>query len=201
MLFLQSEDEQLARALALSMEEAGSSPEQQQQQQQLSPRSAAAAAAAARAPVAPPPQPAAPPARPQQPLPKPRAASPIRSHPPPSRSNGSNGVGANVTGLQQATGGAPVCVLLPGGAVVVRRVIDSDNSCLFNAVGYVMEGSRTRAPALRAIIARDVIADPLSWSEAVLGKEPGDYCSWIQRKDSWGGAIELSILSRWVPGE
>jgi len=35
------------------------------------------------------------------------------------------------------------------GAVLARRVIASDNSCLFNAVGYVMEGSRARAPELR----------------------------------------------------
>lgn len=31
----------------------------------------------------------------------------------------------------------------------MRRVIASDNSCLFNAVGYVMERSRDRAAALR----------------------------------------------------
>ena len=35
------------------------------------------------------------------------------------------------------------------GAVVARRVIASDNSCLFNAVGYVMEGSRSKAAELR----------------------------------------------------
>ena len=32
---------------------------------------------------------------------------------------------------------------------MVRRIIASDNSCLFNAVGYVMEGSRAQAPKLR----------------------------------------------------
>ena len=35
------------------------------------------------------------------------------------------------------------------GRVAVRRVIASDNSCLFNAVGYVMERSREAAPELR----------------------------------------------------
>ena len=35
------------------------------------------------------------------------------------------------------------------GRAAVRRVIASDNSCLFNAVGYVMERSRDRAPELR----------------------------------------------------
>ena len=41
---------------------------------------------------------------------------------------------------------------LPDGTAVVRRVIDADNSCLFNAVGYVMQGSRSRAPALRSVL-------------------------------------------------
>ena len=45
--------------------------------------------------------------------------------------------------------GAGLSVALPDGTAVVRRVIDADNSCLFNAVGYVMEGSRSRAPELR----------------------------------------------------
>ncbi|KAL3333531.1 hypothetical protein AABB24_033549 [Solanum stoloniferum] len=32
---------------------------------------------------------------------------------------------------------------------IVRRVIPSDNSCLFNAVGYVMDRDRNKAPELR----------------------------------------------------
>jgi len=43
-------------------------------------------------------------------------------------------------------------VTLPDGTAVVRRVIDADNSCLFNAVGYVMQGSRSRASALRSVL-------------------------------------------------
>ncbi|KAE8669865.1 hypothetical protein F3Y22_tig00112215pilonHSYRG00109 [Hibiscus syriacus] len=33
--------------------------------------------------------------------------------------------------------------------IVVRRVIPSDNRCLFNAVGYVMDHDKTKAPELR----------------------------------------------------
>ena len=47
--------------------------------------------------------------------------------------------------------GAGLSATLPDGTAVVRRVIDADNSCLFNAVGYVMQGSRSRAPALRSV--------------------------------------------------
>lgn len=36
---------------------------------------------------------------------------------------------------------------------MVRRVIDADNSCLFNAVGYLMEKSNKVGPKLRGVIA------------------------------------------------
>lgn len=85
---------------------------------------------------------------------------------------------------------------MPDGTCVVRRVIDSDNSCLFNAVGYTMEGLRYKAPVLRQVIVEGVLADSASWSEAVLGKPPVEYCAWIDDPHHWGGAIELSILAK-----
>lgn len=112
-----TEDEQLARAIALSMGEAVPD----------LPPAAAPATAAAR-PVAAPAAAAAPPRR---------AASPVRAHP----TNGSSSGSA-------AQQGAPTAVKLPDGTAVVRRIIDSDNSCLFNAVGYVALG-RTRKEASR----------------------------------------------------
>lgn len=57
-------------------------------------------------------------------------------------------------------GPAPTAVRLADGSCVVRRVIPSDNSCLFTAVGYVMENDRGRAAALRKVIADAVAADP-----------------------------------------
>lgn len=57
-------------------------------------------------------------------------------------------------------GPAPTSFRLADGSSVVRRIIDSDNSCLFNAVGYVMERSRRKAQELRQVIARVVAADP-----------------------------------------
>jgi hypothetical protein len=32
----------------------------------------------------------------------------------------------------------------------------------------------------RQVIADAVLADPFEWNEAVLGKEPADYCRWIK---------------------
>ncbi|XP_010675713.2 OVARIAN TUMOR DOMAIN-containing deubiquitinating enzyme 2 isoform X1 [Beta vulgaris subsp. vulgaris] len=78
---------------------------------------------------------------------------------------------------------------------VVRRVIPSDNSCLFNAVGYVMDHDKQKASELRQVIAATVCSDPVKYSEAFLGKPNEAYCSWILDSEKWGGAIELSILA------
>uniref|UniRef100_A0A5B7A8B7 Ubiquitin thioesterase OTU n=3 Tax=Davidia involucrata TaxID=16924 RepID=A0A5B7A8B7_DAVIN len=79
--------------------------------------------------------------------------------------------------------------------IVVRRVIPSDNSCLFNAVGYVMDHDKHKAPELRQVIAATVASDPTKYSEAFLGKPNKEYCEWILNPEKWGGAIELSILA------
>ncbi|PKA59546.1 ubiquitin thioesterase OTU1 [Apostasia shenzhenica] len=84
---------------------------------------------------------------------------------------------------------------------VVRRVIPSDNSCLFNAVGYVMDHDKHRAPELRQVIAATVASDPKKYNEVFLGKPNVDYCSWILNSEKWGGAIELSILSAYYGRE
>lgn len=81
---------------------------------------------------------------------------------------------------------------------MIRRVIASDNSCLFNAVGYALEGHRRDvAPELRDIIAGFILSDPVTYCEALLGKPTEQYCEWIRRPESWGGAPELSILSQY----
>jgi ubiquitin thioesterase OTU1 len=49
-------------------------------------------------------------------------------------------------------------------------------SCLFNAVGYVMEHTRTKASELRSLIAAVVASDPETYNEAFLGKPNDEYC-------------------------
>ncbi|XP_016350086.1 ubiquitin thioesterase OTU1-like [Sinocyclocheilus anshuiensis] len=87
--------------------------------------------------------------------------------------------------------------------VIERHVVPADNSCLFTSVNYVMEGVYDPgcAPEMRGLIAQIVASDPSAYSEAVLGKTNEDYCSWIRRDDTWGGAIEISILSKFYQGE
>jgi len=48
---------------------------------------------------------------------------------------------------------------------------------------------------MREIIANAVKDNQIEFSEAVLGKPNKDYCEWIRNPNSWGGAIEVSILS------
>lgn len=79
--------------------------------------------------------------------------------------------------------------------IVVRRVIPSDNSCLFNAVGYVMDHDKQKAPELRQVIAATVASDKQKYNEAFLGKSNEEYCAWILNSEKWGGAIELAILA------
>lgn len=68
--------------------------------------------------------------------------------------------GLPAAGGAAGKGPAPTSVQLADGSCVVRRIIPSDNSCLFTAVGYVMEHDRTKAQELRKVIADTVAADP-----------------------------------------
>ena len=52
----------------------------------------------------------------------------------------------------------------------------------------------------RRVLAAAVSADPETYSEAFLGRPNAEYCRWILDRNHWGGAIELSILSRYVGG-
>lgn len=77
----------------------------------------------------------------------------------------------------------------------VLRVMPDDNSCLFRAVGSAIMGEMDTMVELRSIIAGAIQSNPDEYSAVILGKKPDEYCAWIQDEDSWGGAIELKILS------
>jgi hypothetical protein len=81
------------------------------------------------------------------------------------------------------------------GTVAVRKVIDADNSCLFNAIGYVFFRSLAKAKELRKVVHDAVLSDPDTFSEAALGKPPKEYAEWVLRPNSWGGQVELFVLS------
>ncbi|KAH9578171.1 OTU domain [Trypanosoma melophagium] len=77
-----------------------------------------------------------------------------------------------------------------------RRICPSDNSCLFHAAAYVLrDKSRTDGPKLREECANVVQANPDLFNELLLERPNREYVEWIRRPTSWGGAIELYILS------
>lgn len=83
--------------------------------------------------------------------------------------------------------------------ILLKKVVPADNSCLFTSIRFVLNGKvdNEGSEMMRHIIAQEVAADPQEYSDAVLGKSNAEYCSWIQKADSWGGAIEVSILSNY----
>jgi ubiquitin thioesterase OTU1 len=83
------------------------------------------------------------------------------------------------------------------GGTMVLRVMPDDNSCMFRALGSaVLTSSLDSMTELRSMVAQGIQADPDMYNEAVLQRKPDEYCKWIQYSDSWGGGIELSILSQ-----
>ncbi|GLD92707.1 hypothetical protein PINS_up001286 [Pythium insidiosum] len=80
--------------------------------------------------------------------------------------------------------------------VFMRRVVPADNSCLFNCISYAMgKGKSGSGQLMRQIIKDAILADPARYSDVFLGRPVLEYCAWIQDDQSWGGEIELSILS------
>lgn len=84
--------------------------------------------------------------------------------------------------------------------ILMRKVVPADNSCLFTSINALMNKGvvdLSCSKAMREIIAGVVMSDPINFSEAFLGKTNNAYCHWIMNPDSWGGAIEISILSQY----
>lgn len=83
--------------------------------------------------------------------------------------------------------------------ILLKKVVPADNSCLFTSVRFVLNGKvdNEGSEMMRHIIAQEVAANPSDYNDAMLGKSNADYCAWIQKPDSWGGAIEVSILSNY----
>jgi ubiquitin thioesterase OTU1 len=88
----------------------------------------------------------------------------------------------------------------PKKEIIVREMKD-DNSCLFRSIGYLFLRNPDSVVELRQIVSQAILNDPLNYSDAILGKNRMEYCKWIQKKDSWGGAIELAIFSNYFKTE
>jgi len=92
----------------------------------------------------------------------------------------------------------PPEVFIPDvGGTLLLRIMPDDNSCLFRAISSAVMSDIDAVTELRSIIAETIQADPETYNKAVLdNKDPEKYCRWIRSQDSWGGQIELVILSQ-----
>ncbi|VDI21883.1 ubiquitin thioesterase OTU1 [Mytilus galloprovincialis] len=93
---------------------------------------------------------------------------------------------------------------LMGRGVLMRKVVPANNSCLFTSINAVMNGGKIDldyAPSIRQLIAGVVMSDPQTFSDVFLGRSNSSYCKWIMKDDTWGGAIEISILSKYYDVE
>lgn len=87
---------------------------------------------------------------------------------------------------------------------MLRKVVPANNSCLFTSIFYVMENGVFNLDcqkSMREFIARTVRNDPIEFNEAILGKKNEAYCNWIKNPSSWGGCIELMVLSKYYEKE
>lgn len=90
---------------------------------------------------------------------------------------------------------APPEVIVPGRGVLVLRVQPDDNSCLFRAVGYLCMRSIDSMQELRSLISTTIQENPVDYNDAVLGMKRDLYAAKMNRADTWGGEIEMKILS------
>ncbi|KAG1126726.1 hypothetical protein G6F42_007544 [Rhizopus arrhizus] len=60
---------------------------------------------------------------------------------------------------------------------------------------YVLRRDTTISSELRQVIVDGIKKDPDMYSDVTLGQPRDKYIEWIQKPNSWGGAIELAIFS------
>lgn len=78
----------------------------------------------------------------------------------------------------------------------VRRFVDSDNSCLFSSIGYLIDNknfSETTKYQYRQLLVNYLESNNLEAGILEIPKE--DYIENIQNPSTWGGAIELKLFS------
>lgn len=90
---------------------------------------------------------------------------------------------------------APPSVPVRSRGVMTVRVQPDDNSCLFRSIGYVCMRSLDCMTELRSIVTSTIRARPAEYPAAVLGMATDAYCARMARADTWGGEIEMKILS------
>ena len=79
----------------------------------------------------------------------------------------------------------------------IKQGIANDGNCLFTAVDWLLSGeARSDASSRqRAAVAAHLLADPGTYTEAVLGALPAQYAARVALDGEWGGETELAALA------
>lgn len=91
----------------------------------------------------------------------------------------------------------PLKEVFPDAILQLHKVPD-DNSCLFHAISYCVYKDISLSPQLREIVSREIQLKREEYSDAILGRPNGEYAKWILNRNSWGGGIEIAILSNYM---
>ncbi|KAL0246796.1 hypothetical protein GEMRC1_008003 [Eukaryota sp. GEM-RC1] len=75
--------------------------------------------------------------------------------------------------------------------------INADNSCLFNAIAFIVEGQRTsKATEYRNKAVDYLLSHSEDFDEATLGRPLQEYIGSLLDPVQWGGYVEIVLLSR-----
>ena len=94
------------------------------------------------------------------------------------------------TAAAAAAAAAPTRTATAAPPKMVRRIIDADNSCLFNAVGYVLRRKRKVGTELRRMITEAVRERPMEYNE-VRRASPLVRC--MKTADGNGSLVKFSF--------
>ncbi|KAJ2799130.1 ubiquitin-specific protease otu1 [Coemansia helicoidea] len=83
-----------------------------------------------------------------------------------------------------------------GDGCLVRRSVPRDDSCLFSSLAACLDRQGMTPQQLRALVVSAISASPSEFNEAVLGQPVREYCEWLSKPSSWGGGIEMAIISQ-----
>jgi ubiquitin thioesterase OTU1 len=83
----------------------------------------------------------------------------------------------------------------PEGLIMIRREMPADNSCLFHAIAYALENDKDKATYLRHVVAEYIFFNQDKYKPPLIEMPASQYSEWILKNTSWGGSIELEILS------
>lgn len=78
----------------------------------------------------------------------------------------------------------------------LKHPAPNDNSCLFWAIRIGVQTS-DMPQTMRAIVAEKISSDPQKYSVLLMGMTPDAYCAYIQNEGTWGGDVELGLLSEY----